>query len=235
MSRLEKTEEKIVPLSFLFISIGWGSTPSDIRPRAFPLWLLAPRFLGAVLFLATRPCWGVLGHRLLLGRGRNPLPSFGLLLAVSYYFFSSFLSIVLVCISSLRLECLRSPPSHNPHPHFHLRVYFKILYFCDFVRDGAHIQPRHSGNVRGSNSCVLASPTRARTLSALGAKKERAENSQKPKSYFFVHYSFSSFTNLLNFSFFFQSFEISCSGCIRDMQKFFHFVVCEICLLRKQI
>ena len=81
-AQMAGNEPLAVPLSFLFIGIGWGSTPTDIRPRAFPLWLLAPRLLRAVLFLAFPACSRVLGHRLLLGRGRNPLPSFGLLLAV---------------------------------------------------------------------------------------------------------------------------------------------------------
>ena len=66
----------------LFVALAGEAHPRH-SPRAFPLWLLAPRFLGAVLFLAFPACSRVLGHRLLLGRGRNPLPSFGLLLAVS--------------------------------------------------------------------------------------------------------------------------------------------------------
>jgi hypothetical protein len=61
---------------------GLKDSPSDIRPRAFPLWLLAPRLLRAVLFLAFPACSRVLGQRLCLGRGRNPLPSFGLLLVM---------------------------------------------------------------------------------------------------------------------------------------------------------
>jgi hypothetical protein len=38
----------------LLFSYGWlKNPPSDIRPQAFPLWLLAPRLLGAVLFPRT--------------------------------------------------------------------------------------------------------------------------------------------------------------------------------------
>ena len=62
-AQMAGNEPLAVSRSFLFIGIGWGSTPSDIRPRAFPLWLLAPRFLGAVLILAFPACSRVLGHR----------------------------------------------------------------------------------------------------------------------------------------------------------------------------
>src|SRR3990167_7442913 len=50
-------------------------------PQAFPLGLLAPRLLGVLHILAFRACERVLGQDSCLGRGRNPLPSVGLLLA----------------------------------------------------------------------------------------------------------------------------------------------------------
>ena len=51
-------------------------------PRTFPLGLLAPRCLGAVLLLASAPCSALARAPLHLGGERNPPPSFGLLLAV---------------------------------------------------------------------------------------------------------------------------------------------------------
>lgn len=51
-------------------------------PRAFPLGLLAPRCLGAVLLLASAPCSALARAPLRLGRGSVPLPSVGLLLAL---------------------------------------------------------------------------------------------------------------------------------------------------------
>ena len=62
-AQMAGNEPLAVSRSFLFIGFGWGSTPSDIRPRAFPLWLLAPRFLGAVLFLVLDSAESGLGHR----------------------------------------------------------------------------------------------------------------------------------------------------------------------------
>ena len=53
-------------------------------PRTFPLGLLAPRCLGSVLFLALPHCGAGARARICLGGGRNPPPSFGLLLAVVY-------------------------------------------------------------------------------------------------------------------------------------------------------
>src|SRR3989338_252822 len=51
-------------------------------PRTFPLGLLAPRCLGLAHPLAL-PLWGAVARAGgCLGEGRNPSPSFGLLLAV---------------------------------------------------------------------------------------------------------------------------------------------------------
>ena len=50
-------------------------------PRTFPLGLLAPRCLGLALLLALPPCGAGARAPCYLGEGRNPSPSFGLLLA----------------------------------------------------------------------------------------------------------------------------------------------------------
>ena len=106
--------------SFLFIGIGWGSTPSDIRPRAFPLGLLAPRCLGAVLLLALPACWLVLGHRFCLGRRRNLLPSVGLLLADVIQLTRCFPCFVITDCSVTFCLCLRRLALANPFSLFQL-------------------------------------------------------------------------------------------------------------------
>jgi len=65
----------------LFAFMATGCHPRH-PPRAFPLGLLAPRCLGAVLFLASAPCSALARAPLHLGGERNPPPSVGLLLAV---------------------------------------------------------------------------------------------------------------------------------------------------------
>src|SRR3989344_9420806 len=52
-------------------------------PRTFPLWLLAPRCLGLALFLALPHCGAGARAPVCLGGGRNPPPSFGLILVPS--------------------------------------------------------------------------------------------------------------------------------------------------------
>src|SRR3989338_3453799 len=71
----------LVSISSLVVRQGTGCHPRH-PPRAFPLGLLAPRCLGAVLFLASAPCSALDRAPLRLGGERNPPPSFGLLLAV---------------------------------------------------------------------------------------------------------------------------------------------------------
>ena len=109
---------------------------STIRhsPRTFPLGLLAPRCLGFLLILAIPALRsGGEGRRLFGGRKesfpqlRSP-PRSGLL---EY----SVLPFVLWSFGAfwLRLACLRSPPSHNPLPRFHIgcmwcRFRFGFLY-----------------------------------------------------------------------------------------------------------
>lgn len=50
--RREKAKEKGASVISLVVA-GLKDPPSDIRPQAFPLGLLAPRLLCAVLFLAN--------------------------------------------------------------------------------------------------------------------------------------------------------------------------------------
>src|SRR3989344_4084911 len=71
----------LVSIFSLVVVQGTGCHPRH-PPRAFPLGLLAPRCLGAVLFLASAPCSALARAPLHLGGERNPPPSFGLLLAV---------------------------------------------------------------------------------------------------------------------------------------------------------
>ena len=86
-------------------------------PRAFPLGLLAPRCLGAVLLLALPACGRVLGHRSIWGEegilspARAPPRSFGV------------------------------RPSHNPSPHFHLCVYLVASAFRLSAFDWGGVRP----------------------------------------------------------------------------------------------
>jgi len=71
----------LVSISLLVVRQGTGCHPRH-PPRAFSLGLLAPRCLGALLFLASAPCSALARAPLHLGGERNPPPSVGLLLAV---------------------------------------------------------------------------------------------------------------------------------------------------------
>ena len=71
----------IVPLTFYHFASDYGDHPRH-SPRTFPLGLLAPRCLGLALLLALPPCGAGARAPCYLGGGRNPPPSFGLLLAV---------------------------------------------------------------------------------------------------------------------------------------------------------
>jgi hypothetical protein len=89
-------------------------------PRAFPLWLRAPRCLGAVLLLALPACWLVLGHRFCLGRRRNLLPSVGLLLADVIQLTRCFPCFVITDCSVTFCLCLRRLALANPFSLFQL-------------------------------------------------------------------------------------------------------------------
>jgi hypothetical protein len=60
-------------LSFCFVRLGHGVHHLAIRPRAFPLGLLAPRCLCAACFLALPPAGGCSG-RLLFGGRKESFP-----------------------------------------------------------------------------------------------------------------------------------------------------------------
>jgi hypothetical protein len=133
-------------------------------PRVFPLGLRAPRLLCVLLFLAIAPVrWRGEGRTLFGGRKesfpqlRSP-PRSGLLeYSVLPFVMWSFR------VFWLRLACLRSPPSHNPLPRFHVRVYlnFRVLRFL--LRRRSSFSPgRPSGNTRGGMQMRLTHPSRSR-------------------------------------------------------------------------
>src|SRR3989338_7694535 len=97
-------------------------------PRAFPLGLRAPRCLCALLFSRHFPrARGGRGQRLYLGRGRNPLPSVGLILAL-LYLRVSLCPLVLVCVLlCLALAGLRIPPLAQP-----LSSFASLCLLCRF-------------------------------------------------------------------------------------------------------
>jgi len=72
----------IVPLTFYYFSSKTKGVHPRHSPRTFPLGLLAPRCLGLAHFLALPLCGAGARAPCCLGEGRNPSPSFGLLLAV---------------------------------------------------------------------------------------------------------------------------------------------------------
>jgi hypothetical protein len=106
----------MVPQSLLLVGVqGTGCHPRH-PPQAFPLGLLAPRCLGAVLFLASAPCSALARAPLHLGGERNPPPSFGLLLAAVCESIQCFISVsgLLVLLPSLFVpseSALAQPPS----------------------------------------------------------------------------------------------------------------------------
>src|SRR3989338_6367993 len=85
-------------------------------PRTFPLGLLAPRCLGLARFLALPLCGAGAWAPCCLGEGRNPSPSFGLLLAVVCQSIQCFISVsgLRVSLPSLFVpseSALAQPPS----------------------------------------------------------------------------------------------------------------------------
>ena len=137
-----------------------------------------------------------------LGEGRDPSPSFGLLLVVVIGVCSSLFYLYFLGVRLLRFSDLRSPPSHNPHPHFHTfacGVAFALEHYHFGLRRRS-FQPRHSGNARGLIQCTL-DPSLPFACTGTLPKIQK-----KRKLYFFVSYSFSSFSDLFYLSFFFQSF-----------------------------
>jgi hypothetical protein len=112
--------------------------PSGISARATRAYVL-----GALLFLALPPCGAVLGQRARLGGGRNPPPSFGLLLAVVVRCLQYREATVVRLKSAVRLHvpsesALAQPPSSFSSPMQWLR----FLRAGTFVRVGAHPSAR---------------------------------------------------------------------------------------------
>ena len=94
-------------------------------PQAFPLGLLAPRLLGVLHILAFRACERVLGQDSCLGRGRNPLPSVGLLLADVIWSIQCFITFffLLRFVASFNVpseSALAQPLSSFSYPSFSL-------------------------------------------------------------------------------------------------------------------
>src|SRR3989338_7809917 len=87
-------------------------------PRTFPLWLLAPRCLGLALLLAPPHCGAGARAPSCLGGGRNPPPSFGLLLVPSESALaqplSSFSYLLYVVSLSLRIYVLQDYGGAHP-------------------------------------------------------------------------------------------------------------------------
>jgi hypothetical protein len=152
-------------------------SPSDIRPRAFPLGLLAPRLLCAVLILASI-AYGLsgsgtapFGERKLSSPQRRAPPRNGDLeysvLECGYWFTYVFASV---------FRAFGVRPRTTPLLVFisELSVSLSLLYFHDFVRDGAHIQPCHSGNARGPKF-ICPCPSRPCADIFLLARKRRSK------------------------------------------------------------
>ncbi len=149
--------------------------PSDIRPRAFPLWLLAPRLLRAVLFLATAPCSALARAPLLLGRGRFLSPASGSssqrwFRFCSALFYSSFCRVLrhIVCAFGVH-------PRTTPLLHFILVFTVSLSLFSRIASagDGAHIRSCHSGNARGLRHVHLTHPTHSRVRRAPKKEKQK--------------------------------------------------------------
>src|SRR3989344_252204 len=103
-------------------------------PRTFPLGLLAPKCLGFLLILAIPALRsGGEGRRLFGGRKESLPPAS---VSSSQWFVRVFSALHRLWSFNalwLRLTCLRSPPSHNPLPRFHIgcmwcRFRFGFLY-----------------------------------------------------------------------------------------------------------
>ncbi len=112
--------------------------PSGISARATRAYML-----GVLLFLALPPCGAVLGQDACLGGGRNPPPSFGLLLAAVVRSLQCRATTVIRLAYVVRLyvpseSALAQPPSTFSS----LSTWLRFLKVCAFVRVGAHPSAR---------------------------------------------------------------------------------------------
>jgi len=91
-----RKEFNIVSIISLLVFVrDYGVHPRH-SPRTFPLGLLAPRCLGLAHLLALPLCGAGARAPCCLREGRNPSPSFGLLLAVVYRVFSAFIRLMVI-------------------------------------------------------------------------------------------------------------------------------------------
>jgi len=206
-----------IPLavSGLFSPLGCRPLAKAIHPSAsasglFPLWLRAPRFISAALSSHSALLSGARGGSC-LGEGRSPSPS------------------------SVSSSFLRSPPFAQPPSSFSLVyvvVSLPLLYRPTSVRVGARPSPwTPSGNSpeANANACpecredaTLLPPVRA--CSACGGSLRS----------FYIQDTFTFLADLNYFPFLFERREVACGSCVRDMQKFLHFVVRDSILLRER-
>ncbi len=135
----QKTEKRIrycasTILLFLIVR-DYGVHPRH-SPRTFPLGLLAPRCLGFLLILAIPALRsGGEGRRLFGGRKesfpqlRSPPRRCDVEYSVLPFVLWSFR------VFWLRLACLRSPPSHNPLPRFHIGyIWCHFRYWISYCK-----------------------------------------------------------------------------------------------------
>jgi hypothetical protein len=117
-------------------------------PQAFPLGLLAPRLLGVLLFLAIPALRsGGEGRTAVWGEEGILSPASVSSSQMLFGVFSALYCFSLCYALWLRLMCLRSPPSHNPSPRFHIRVYFYSRVLRFLLRRRSSFSPgRPSGN-----------------------------------------------------------------------------------------
>ena len=98
---------------------GLKDSPSDIRPRAFPLGLLAPRLLGAVLFPRISRLRAGARAPLLFGERKLSSPQLRSPPRSGNLEFTVVIDFIFSLSSVTSFSDLRSPPSHNPTPRFH--------------------------------------------------------------------------------------------------------------------
>lgn len=119
----------LIQASFTSSSCCAKGATFGIRLRPFPLGLRTPRWLGVSRFLASPPCGAVARATHMFGERRESSPQRRapprICRTVSTVVTEGIWFVAVMC---LHLTGLRSPPSHNPSPRFHLRFYLKILY-----------------------------------------------------------------------------------------------------------
>jgi len=133
-----------------------GDAPSAIRPRAFPLGLLAPRCFVYRCSSHCPPIGRTARAALCLGRGRNPLPSASSPRASLFYRRRRLLSKTRRILQSR--TGLGQPEAHNPSP-LRFREFSSVASATELlsVFEGQRSPLRHgrpSGNARGRRPCA---------------------------------------------------------------------------------